>query len=128
VRELLQEIIDSGQGATLPLNMGQWHCGTSCCLCGDVAVARNPDCDDADWIIAAKLFAHELDDASRDAFRGYEIAESIYRPVASYRHESARLSCIFTDAELQHTHLNTDHSNRAIAHDWIRIVMSKLMG
>jgi hypothetical protein len=127
VRELLQEIIDAGQGAEIPLDMGIFHCGTACCLCGDVAVARYPDCDDdADWRIEANLFSDELDDASRDACGGYDIADSICRSVASYRRESARLSCIFTEEELKHPHLTTDHHDRAIAHDWIRVVMSKL--
>ena len=129
MRELLQEIIDAGQGAEIPLNMMTWHCGSACCLCGDVAAARYPDCDDDDddWITEANVFAHELDDASNLAFGSPWVALSVYASGRrKYRLEYAERSGLFTPAELHHPHLTTDHHDRAIAHDWIRIVMSKL--
>jgi hypothetical protein len=126
VRELLQEIIDAGQGAEIPLNMKAWHCGSACCLCGDVAVARNPNVNAGAWEAMASSFASDLYAASRKLFGEGDAAGSVYRPSSSIRRLCAKESGLFTRTELKHPHLTTDHHDRAIAHDWVRIVMSKL--
>jgi hypothetical protein len=126
VRELLQEIIDAGQGAEIPLNMTVWHCGSACCLCGDVALARDPNANPGEWDDLAHFFAIELNAASLELFGDEGAAGSVYRPNGATRRFCALYSGLFTRTELEHPHLTTDHHDRAIAHDWIRVVMSKL--
>jgi hypothetical protein len=126
MRALLQEIIDAGQGAELPLDMTTWHCGSACCLCGDVALARNPKANAGEWEAMASSFASDLYAASRKLFGKGGVAGSVYKPIGSIRRFCAKESGLFTRTELKHPHLTTNHHDRAIAHDWIRIVMSKL--
>jgi hypothetical protein len=127
MRALLQEIIDAGQGAELPLDMTTWHCGSACCLCGDVAIRRlGEGCHHEDYSLKASRFSRRLQDASRDALGTCDAASAIFEIDAPLRIEKAKSSGLFTDAELQHPHLTTNHHDRAIAHDWIRVVMSKL--
>ena len=127
MRELLQEIIDAGQGAELPLDMGVFHCGTACCLCGDVAIRRlGAGCHHDEYSREALSFSRRLMDASRAALGTCAAASAIFERDAPLRIEKAKSSGLFTEAELKHPHLTTDHHDRAIAHDWIRVVMSKL--
>jgi hypothetical protein len=126
MRELLQEIIDAGQGAELPLDMSVFHCGTACCLCGDVAAARYPNANAGEWEDLASWFASDLCAASRELFGKGGVAGSVYKFSGSIRRFCAKESGLFTRTELKHPHLTTDHHDRAIAHDWIRVVMSKL--
>lgn len=123
LRSLLQEMIDAGDKAILPLDMLSWHCGTSCCLCGDVAVARGKN---ENYDAAARVFSDELDDSSFEVFGYSYIASSIYTGAIQNRFLTATHSELLTKGELNHPHLNTDHSDRAIAHDYIRLIMRKV--
>lgn len=120
--ELLQEMLDAGEKAILPLNMLSWHCGTACCLCGDVAIARNYHEDDDDELsVNALAFSDELDDEL-----GCGLAESIYGSDSSMRLESVIELEFLTSEELEHKHLTTNHYDRTIAHDYIKLIMKKI--
>ncbi len=125
MKELLQEVLDAGDKAKLPLDMNEWYCGTSCCLCGDVALSRWPEGVETTKDAAAS-FSIELDQASLSTFGIYAVAESIYLSGAHDRLESAEMSGIFTSEDLKHPHLTTNHSDRAIAHDYVRLIMRKI--
>lgn len=119
--ELLQEILDAGKNTKIPLDMGEWHCGTACCLCGDVAEARNVN----NITYKALEFSNELDAASIHVFGDDLVAGAIYRSTRKSRLLAAKYSHVFTEEELDHPHLTTDHNDRAIAHDFVRLVMRK---
>jgi len=128
---LLEEIITAGEAAVIPLDMRQWileenKCRTACCMCGDVAIARTPN-DDTAYLVADS-FAAELDDAIAEVFGVSEefSAECIYGFEAKARLASAEESDIFQTQELTHSHLTTDHNDRAIAHDFVRLMINKV--
>lgn len=131
LKALLQEMIDSGKEATLPLNMRHWYCETACCLCGDVALSR---CegevfffeDSAALEEAAEDFSHTLNLASWEVFRTSDLSRSIYDASSEVRLNDAMHSNLLTDDELKHPHLNSDHSEREIAHDYIRLIIKKV--
>lgn len=126
MKELLQEILDAGQEATLPLDMSDWYCGTAACLCGDVGISRSVS-DSIDAIIdAASGFSDELDVASELVFGSESMAASIYSIHSGHRHHCALESGVFSLEELNHPHLTTDHNSREIAHDYVRLVMEKI--
>ena len=120
--ELLQEMLDAGEEAILPLHMSIWHCGTACCLCGDVAIARNyHEDDDGGLSVGAEAFSDELDDEL-----GRGLAESIYGSNDSMRLESVRELEFLNSEELEHEHLTINHHDRTIAHDYIKLIMKKI--
>lgn len=121
--ELLNLMLEASEKATLPLGMKSWYnCGTSCCLCGDVAIYNNAK----DISEASSDFADLL-----DKYLGSNLAESIYSGFASHRKDS--LEAFYDQNELnpnsllEHPHLSSDHEDRAIAQDYIREVI-KLLG
>lgn len=127
---LLEEIITAGEAAAIPLDMRQWireenKCLTACCMCGDVAIARGPELN---LYLAADSFASDLDDALAEAFGVSEefVAECIYGFASSARLASAEESDIFQTPELDHPHLTTDHNDRSIAHDFVRLMINKV--
>lgn len=120
--ELLSLMLKASKDAALPLNMRSWYnCGTSCCLCGDVAIYNNAK----DIHEASSDFADLL-----DKYLGGDLAESIYSGFASHRKDS--LEYFFKNSELdptpllEHPHLSSDHEDRAIAQDYIREVIKLL--
>lgn len=126
--DLLKIMIKASKAAILPLHMSGWYCGTACCLCGDVSVYKNPDLD-VDYLSRSAMgFSYELDHASEALFGSYCLAGSIYKNFSRSRRENAKLSNVFTKEELQHPHLTTDHSDRAIAIDYIELVIRKCEG
>lgn len=125
---LLEEIIKAGKGAKIPLDMESWHCGTACCACGDVAALRNPDANKEDLSLWAEKFSADLDEKFTDVFGDQCLAESIYLATASGRRHQAIGSYELTTEELEHPHLTTDHNDREILHDYIRLVIGKVEG
>jgi hypothetical protein len=131
---LLQEIIDAGQISTIKLNMSDWHCGSSCCACGDVAVARSKSLDVA--VARSKslellkrsayVFSRELRAACSEVFQNITLAVSVYGQSYNSRYYQAVRSGLLTYEELKHPHLNTDHDDRKILNEYIRIVMTKV--
>lgn len=120
--ELLNLMLKASEDAALPLNMRSWYnCGTSCCLCGDVAIYNNAK----DIHEASSDFADLL-----DKYLGGDLAESIYSGFSSNRKDS--LEYFYKNNELdetpllEHPHLNSDHEDRAIAQDYIREVIKLL--
>jgi hypothetical protein len=140
MKELLQEMIDAGKEPLLPLEMKDWVtmesntgadevCGTSCCLCGDVGILQASRSGSYTMEEAAELafsFSLDLDDYSEEMFETIGVAESIYSSDSEQRLDAAEVSDIFTEEELQHPHLTTNHHDREIAHDYIRLVMRKV--
>lgn len=132
MKELLLEIIEAGEGSNNELNMITWvgvpdnECGYSCCLCGDVAIKRDPQLGVRNLSNNALEFSHELDNACMKIFGGWDLAESICRKNFFYRLDSAEDSGLLTKEELKHPHLNEDHNNREIAHDYIRLIIKKI--
>lgn len=119
-------MIDAGEKSPLPLNMITWHCGTACCLCGDVALSR-------DWqgrgcyAGGARDFSYELDGSAYEVFNNDASSVlSIYDVDSVGRLYYAKESKLLTEEELKHPHLNINHSDRKIAHDYIRLVMRKV--
>lgn len=139
-KELLQEIIDAGKDSKLPLKMYLYvsydtatynerdkiNCGTACCLCGDVAISRIPDGSFSDVMSESSYFASRLDGASIGVFGDSHVSESIWSSTRAERLFSAEDSYVFTDEELKHPHLTTEHNDRDIAHDYIRLIMKKV--
>lgn len=122
----LEEMIKATEEAKLPLNMEIWHCGTSCCLIGDLAIAKAPNDKDLNGLCVH--LSNELDDLFEDILgeRGEDVAESIYGSTYMVRRTMAYESDFFTFEEMQHPHLNEEHSDRKIAIDFIRLVVGKL--
>jgi hypothetical protein len=119
---LLQEIIDAGSNASLELNMSNWFCGTSCCACGDVAVARGYDNSNRDE--KAMSFSEELGEACMEIFKGnWNLASSVFGAYDYDRYERARNSQVLSDEQLCHAHLLSNHNDREILHDYIRILI-----
>jgi hypothetical protein len=117
---LLQEIIDAGANATLELAMESWVCDTSCCACGDVAVARKS----TDLVVGATKFAQQLRVACADVFDGCtNAAFSVYSASRTERVLYAEDSLLFNDEELNHSHLTSDNSDRRVLHDYLRILI-----
>lgn len=126
MRSLLQEILDAGNYAVVPLDMKDWYCGTAACLCGDVGIYRAASDPEKYITDEAVRFSDELDIVSDYVFRNVHVAESIYGSNAGPRRHCALESGIFSPEELLHPHLTTDHYSRELAHDYVRLVMSKL--
>lgn len=134
--KLLEEIIQSGKDAKLPLDMGTWvdnddnFCATSCCMCGDVAISRmSKKSQFLDVDLASDMavdFSDELDEACRGIFGKSSLARSIYAGSPNVRLEHACDSGLFTEEELKHPHLNHEHNSRRIAHDYVRLVIKKV--
>jgi hypothetical protein len=116
---LLQEIIDSGDREYPALNMVTWFCGSCCCACGDVAIARGA----IDKVAEAINFSSSLEIACSKIFGNGSLAESVFYSSACGRKESYSLSSSITLKELAHPHLNIDHESRDILHDYVRLVM-----
>jgi len=66
------------------------------------------------------LFEELLEEA------GLSVAESIYGSTYRVRLMMAEESKFFTDNELKHPHLTEDHNNRAIAINFINLIILKL--
>lgn len=124
LKSLLQEIIDAGQNRTIELDMAGWHCGTACCACGDVAEAREPKHHNLPN--AASYFSDQLDNACRDVFRDRSLSNSIWVSDAFDRWDYGEETNLLTNNELEHEHLTTDHHDREILHDYVRLVISKV--
>jgi len=134
--KLLEEIIQSGKDARLPLDMGIWvdnddnFCATSCCMCGDVAISRmSKKSQEIDVDLASEKatdFSDELDEACWDVFGNSLLARSIYAGSSGAREERAYDSGLLTEEELKHPHLNYDHHSREIAYDYVRLVIKKV--
>jgi hypothetical protein len=123
LNKLFQEMIDAGQRKKLPsLNMTQWHCSTSCCSCGDVAIARNKRFPKS----GAIEFSNELDDASKYLLDEASTTESVYGASYDFRLCAAKLSSVLKVQDRNHPHLNCNHDVRAILHDYIRLVMLRV--
>jgi hypothetical protein len=131
---LLQEMIDAGKDSTLSLDLKYWFCGTSCCACGDVVLERaslkelnrEPMSVHSDFCLKANDVALELRYACRAIFNGSDkLANSIYMSTKTFRLEEARDSGLLTEKALSHPHLNMQHSDRKILHDYIRLVIEK---
>ena len=73
----------------------------------------------------AKLFSYELNRASEKCLGNFHFASSLYLPTSGSRILRAKDSDLLTDEELKHPHLNSDHSDREILHDYIRLVIRK---
>ena len=126
MKALLQEIIDAGNlNKDMSLSMEVWHCGSSCCACGDVAVMRDKAAGVVDLSDAASAFAAELDQAAIKMFGNRAIDAAVYGPDADSRCYDATVAGLFTESELEHPHLNQDHNNREILHDFVRLLMAK---
>lgn len=123
---LLEEIIKAGENATIPLDMDAWHCGTSCCACGDVAVFRDPDAGVYELVLLAERFSDDLDKECVAVFGDWWLAWSVYLESAYHRREGARNSHELTTEELEHPHLTTDHNDREILHDYVRLIITKV--
>lgn len=128
---LLEEIITAGEAAVIPLDMRQWireenKCRTACCMCGDVAILKSEV--GVPHSTVAELFAEDLDNAISEAFgiSGEFSAECVYGYDAKSRQDSAGEIDIFSQQELQHLHLTADHNDRAIAHDFVRLMINKV--
>lgn len=124
--KFLEEMIEASEKATIPLDMGYWYCGSSCCLIGDLTVYRDPG--NASSNLACIAAASELETLFEEVFEGagLYVAESIYLDTSSTRHTAARLSEFFTNKELRHPHLHNNHSDRAIAINFINLIILKL--
>lgn len=124
--KFLEEMIEASDKAKIPLNMKFWHCGSACCLIGDLAVYRDPG--SATLNTACIAAANELENLFEGIFGdcGEHIAESIYGSTFMVRRTMAYESDFFTFEEMQHPHLTEDHNNRAIAINFINLIILKL--
>ena len=124
--KFLEEMIEASGKATIPLDMEYWYCGSSCCLIGDLTVYRDPGNASSNLacIAAANELKNLFDDVLEEA--GLRVAESIYRSTYMARRAMAYKSKFFTDDELKHPHLTEDHNNRAMAINFINLIIRKL--
>tara|TARA_Y100001973_G_C5088230_1_gene276054 strand:- start:312 stop:710 length:399 start_codon:yes stop_codon:yes gene_type:complete len=124
--KFLEEMIEASEKATIPLDMGYWYCGSSCCLIGDLTVYRDPG--NASSNTACIELSNELDDLFEEVLEeeGLGVAESIYGSTYMVRRTMAYESDFFTFEEMQHPHLNEDHNNRAFAINFINLIIRKL--
>ena len=124
--KFLEEMIEASDKATIPLDMGYWYCGSSCCLIGDLTVYRDPG--NASSNLACIAVASELETLFEDVLEeaGLSVAESIYGSTYMVRRTGAYESEFFTYDELKHPHLTEDHNNRAIAINFINLIILKL--
>lgn len=124
--KFLEEMIEASREATIPLDMGYWHCGSSCCLIGDLTVYRDPG--NASSNLACMAAAGELENLFEDVLEeaGLSVAESIYGSTYVVRRTGAYKSEFFTNEELRHPHINEEHSDREIAIDFINLIIRKL--
>ena len=121
--QLLEEIKAAGKEASLPLDMQYWYdCGTSCCACGDVAIARGSENVRDD----AEEFAWALNRACINIFGNAYFVRSIYSANKLNRHVRAKRTKLFTKEELTHPHLNSDHHDREILHSYIDLCIDKI--
>ncbi len=134
---LLKEIIEAGATADRCLDMGSWFCETSCCACGDVAFHRFLKTNQSSkgslrfLFKEAQFFAEELTSLETDMFedsRGLNgfITDSIIAPTQVFRLKCALKNGIFEEVGLKHPHLNENHSDRAILHDFINLTIKRL--
>jgi len=124
--KFLEEMIEASGKATIPLDMEYWYCGSSCCLIGDLTVYRDPG--NASSNLACIAAASELENLFEDVLEdaGLRVAESIYRSTYMARRAMAYESKFFTDDDLKHPHLTEDHNNRAMAINFINLIILKL--
>lgn len=136
----------TGLAEGIGFDMGNWHCGSACCICGDVAMRRQPYFGDASFYIPNEAFyeydsetinnwfelAIDFSDELQNA--GYacssemgQLAESVYEGVMSERMENALQSGVFTEAEAAgFKHLTSKNPSRADAAAYIRAVIGKV--
>lgn len=127
MKDLLLEMIEAGNNTNKDLLMSEFvnSCGTACCLCGDLGLKRANGNADRAHTESIDIF-RELTDSSREQFGESWVGLSIAAGYVYLREEYAKASGIFTEEELKHPHLTTDHNDRDIAHDYIRLVISKI--
>lgn len=138
--EALAAVEDAGRmekHGGVAFNMANWHCGTACCVCGDVAMRRGGVNDSRDterqiaqWCSDASGYSYQLDEAARDLmdYYGEALVMSIYYGSPTSRLVYAEDSGCFTDSEIaQFKHL-TDETTRADAAIYIRAVIEKVEG
>jgi len=106
--KFLEEMIKASEKATIPLDMGYWYCGSSCCLIGDLTVYRDPG--NASSNLACITAASELENLFEDVLEeaGLSVAESIYGSTYMVRRRMAYKSKFFTDDELKHPPIITE--------------------
>lgn len=136
----------TGLAEGIGFDMGNWHCGSACCICGDVAMRREPYFGDASFYIPNEAFyeydsetinnwfelAIDFSDELQNA--GYacssemgQLAESVYEGVMSERMANALLSGVFTSDEIAgFKHLTSKNPSRADAAAYIRAVIAKV--
>lgn len=136
----------TGLAEGIGFDMENWHCGSACCICGDVAMRREPyfgdatfylpneafyeyDCETVNrWFELAMDFSNELQNAGYACSRELgQLAESVYEGVMSERMEMALQSGMFTEAEAaEFKHLTSKNPSRADAAAYIRAVIGKV--
>jgi hypothetical protein len=127
--KLLKEIIEAGKDTENNLDMFNWYCGTSCCLCGDWALYKS---NKGNIENRAMYLSQELDDLMNQFLNSTGLvnkrvdAESVWGQYARDRYISAEDLNIFSEKELEHEHLTLDHSDRDIAHDFILVLIKRL--
>lgn len=133
MKDLVLAMIAASKGAQAAndyyLNMSTWICGSSCCLCGDVIIARDAYSLGGYKYIRdnAIIFSNQLDEAAVQLFGAGEVALSIYAENARRRLCSAKDSKLLTPKQLNHPHLQEEHSNRTIAIDYMENVILPLI-
>jgi hypothetical protein len=126
--EILEDmIIASSSNKDVEFNMltfvDETYCGTSCCLCGDYALYKNPTLiENIDiWETSVQGFTDILLDLSIDLFDSEPIIESIYGGTAVDRKFFLMAGLEHPPENLlNHPHLNEWHSDRSIGIDYIK--------
>lgn len=147
LKALLQEMLDAPQNnpmqsRAIDFDITGYHCGTAACLCGDVAMARNPraalfleedldegaDAEEAlnTLVSEAMRFDNHLLAVCREELGVGFLAIAITSGFQEMRRSKADHAGLFTDGELSHPHLTKYQPSREEAHDFVRLVVTKL--
>lgn len=115
--------VDDKSIENVTYNSSHW-CGSSCCICGHMALDTIPPkgCSDLfiDLLVTAKEIACKFEE-----LLGSSLGSSIYNHSPAGRRRSAKNSGLFNEEDLQHPHLNGE-SDFQSAIDYLELVESKL--
>lgn len=130
--KLLEGAIEALKQSPNTLKMTIWYneypgCGTCSCICGGMSLLRLSDTYSHDTLQRrAMAISSELDEASYNLFGTSSVATAIYAGTAVERYATATFCDVFAEDDLKHPPLTQDHSNKAIAIDFIQLVLKKV--
>tara|TARA_B100000700_G_C14978708_1_gene825223 strand:- start:1189 stop:1599 length:411 start_codon:yes stop_codon:yes gene_type:complete len=129
MKQMLLEMIEASRNASNCFDMEYFYdyddqCGAICCLMGDLALHREPNAEYIDGV--AEELAFGLDKECKEFFGDSYLSSSIWAGYVNARMSYAIKSGLFTEKELKHKHLTTEHQDREIAIDYIYLVIKKI--